>query len=188
MRIASLCLVALTLAACGGDDDSSAFEGIYTVDSWTSNPDGCDAEGPPAFEASNYTHFYIRFEDFLGESFLNLVACEDLETCRSKAADTDTLSFGSGFFFEEGNDEDGWTNTSAFVFNLGEAETCEGTVGKATLIGEEGGSVRVEEESVTVTDVPLDGDECDDEAAKEQAEPKPCEELTVVTGSYLEDI
>ena len=52
-----------------------------------------------------------------------------------------------------------------------------------------GESVRIDEETKTVTDVPLgEEDDCDNEAAYQQADGLPCEQLTVVTGSYLESI
>ena len=174
-------------AACGGDDGgATALEGVYELAGWTHNPDGCDGEGPPAAEESFYTHFFVRHDSFFGEKWVAVVNCEDLESCRSMAADEDTLYLG-GFAFEAGDDDAGWTGESS-VLSIGET-SCEGSVFEATLTGEPGASVRIDEETKMVTDVPLGADDdCDNEAAYQLAADLPCEELTVVTGTFLEDI
>ena len=184
ISIASL----LPLAACGGGDDGSmtALEGIYELASWTHNPDGCDGEGPATFEESNYSHFFIKREAFFGEEFVTTVFCSELDDCRAQAAEEDTLHIGN-FAFDSGNDDDGWTGTSTILFN--DDTSCMGSVLEATLTGTPGSAVRIDQEGVTVTDVPLAGeDECDDQAAYDQAAGLPCEELTVVMGTFLEEI
>ena len=181
-------LVFLFCLACGGDDDggSTELEGIYQLESWTHNPDSCDGEGPASFEASAYTHFFVRFDSFFGEEFLTAVTCESLDECRTDAADDDTLFLG-GFAFAAGNDETGWTGDSS-VLSIGDT-SCTGSVFQATLTGVPGESVRIDEETKTVTDVPLgEEDDCDNQAAYQQADGLPCEELTVVSGTYLESI
>jgi hypothetical protein len=184
---AAALLFALTVLGCGGDDGAStALEGIYELASWTHNPDGCDGEGPAAFEESNYSHFFIKREAFFGEEFVTTVFCSEIDECRAQAAEEDTLHIGN-FAFDSGNDDDGWTGTSAILFN--DDTSCMGSVLEATLTGTPESAVRIDEEGVTVTDVPLGADDsCDDEAAYEQAAGLPCEELTVVMGTYLEGI
>jgi hypothetical protein len=186
MRTAPIVCCLTLLSACGGGDDDggSALEGIFELESWTHNAAGCDEEGTPAFEESMYTHFFVRLDNFFGETLLNAVMCDDLDTCRTDAADTDTLFLGP-FLFENGNDDDGWTGRSAILFG----ETCDGSVRTTVLTGEPGASIVIEQESRSVFQVGMTGEgECDDEAAYEQAEGEECEELTVVRGSFLEDI
>lgn len=185
LRLATALLCLAT--ACGGDDGGSTdLEGIFELASWTHNPDGCDGEGPATAEESFYTHFFVRHDSFFGEEFVAAVTCEDIDTCRSMASDEDTLYLG-GFAFDQGNDDDGWTGDSS-VLSIGET-SCMGSVFQATLTGAPGESVRIDEETKTVTDVPLgDEEDCDNEAAYDQADDLPCDELTVVMGTYVEGI
>lgn len=184
-RLIALALL-LVAAGCGGDDDGTALAGIYQLSSWTHNPEGCEAEGPEAPEASLNSHFFVRQDSFFGVEFVSAVMCSDLEVCRADAADTDTIHLG-GFAFDQGSDGDGWTG-STYILAVGET-SCSGQVYQSTLTGEAGDSVRITRESKTVADVPLAADDdCDSEAALAQADERPCEELSVVTGSFLEDI
>ncbi|HET6612034.1 MAG TPA: hypothetical protein VFG83_08605 [Kofleriaceae bacterium] len=177
-----LSLLSLALAGCGGDDGSE-LEGIYTLASWTTNPDSCTEEGGPDIEADGYTHFFVRKDSFFGQSFIAAVMCADLEECRTKAADKDTLYIGQ-FTFDE-NGDGGWTGTSTFLFG----EDCAGTVSTFVLTGDPGVSVRIDSKGRAVTNVPKDSDGfCDTDAAEAQAEGQPCDQLTVVTGDFLEGI
>jgi hypothetical protein len=187
-NVLAIALPVLVVTACGGGDDggSTELEGIYQLASWTHNPDSCDGEGPDAAEASFYTHFFVKFESFFGEDFVTTVFCDNIDDCRATAAEEDTIHIGN-FAFDEGNDDEGWTGKSLF---LTVEDTCMGPVYFATLTGDPGASVRIDEETRTVSDIPLDdsGDGCDEEAAYAQAEPLACEELTVVMGSFVEGI
>lgn len=175
------------LGACGGDDGGSTeLEGIYELASWTHNPDGCDSEGPPSFEESTYTHFFVRHDSFFGEEFVSAIPCEDLDTCRTKASDQDTLYLGN-FTFDSGSDDEGWTGSSFFL-SVGDA-SCSGSVFEAHMTGDPGAAVQIDQETKLVSDVPLDdmGD-CQDQAAYDQAASMPCAELTVVMGTFVEGI
>ena len=172
-------------AGCGGDDDGTALAGIYQLSSWTHNPDGCDQEGPAAAEESFYSHFFVRQDSFFGVEFVSAVMCADLEECRTNAADTDTLFIGN-FAFDGGDDDGGWTGNSS-ILQVG--ETCMGQVFESTLTGDAGSAARIERQTKSVSEVPLDEmQECDTEGAYQQAASLPCEELSVVTGGYLEAI
>jgi hypothetical protein len=178
----------LLAAACGGDDDGggdTALAGIYELVSWTHNPDGCDQEGPASFEQDQYTHVLVKHYSFFGEDWVSALTCADLDECHTKAADDDTV-YIEHFTFDGGGDDEGWTGRSFF---LAVGDTCEGPVSAFSMTGEPGESIRIEEEIKTVSGVPLDdmGD-CDEEAAYQQAAGLPCEELTVVSATYLEDI
>ena len=186
---AAVALFTLTAAACGGDDDggsSTALEGIYQLASWTHNPDSCDGEGPAALEESSYSHFFVKHESFFGDEFVTTVFCSEVDDCRAEAADDDTIHIGN-FAFDGGDDQAGWTGQS-FVLSIGDA-SCSGPVFEALMTGEPGASVRIDEETKTVSGVPLDDmGECQDQVAYDQAADLPCEELTVVMGSFLEEI
>ena len=173
-------------AACGGDDDSmTALEGLYQLASWTHNPDGCDGEGPPAVEEATYSHFFIRDDSFTGDEIISAVMCGDLEECRNEAADSDTR-YG-GIVFYSGSDDEGWKALDSILSPSG--ETCRGQVFASTLTGEAGSAVRIDREARSVTDIPLDDTgECQVGADFQQAESLPCEELTVVMGTFLEEI
>lgn len=186
MRIAPFVLTLALVAGCGSDDPSTDLAGIFEVATWTANPDSCAEEGPPAFEATNYTHFFVRMDEILGQSFISVVPCVELEECRMNAAETDTIFLGSGFILDHGSDGDGWSGTSTYI---GGGDTCAGTVETAVLTGESEASVEIRNEIKEVADVPLDDEGfCDSDAAKEQAEDVPCTQLEVVTGTYLESI
>ena len=188
MRLALLAIPFFLAAACGGGDDDgggTALAGIYQLASWTHNPDGCDAEGPAAFEQDQYTHVLVKHFSFFGEDWVSALTCADIEECRTKAADDDTV-YIEHFTFDGGGDAEGWTGKSFF---LSVGDTCEGPVFEYVMTGETGQSIEINEETKTVSGVPLDdmGD-CDENAAYDQAADLPCEELTVVTATYAEDI
>jgi hypothetical protein len=188
MRLATGMSIALVLfSACGGDDGGSgtALAGIYELVSWTHNPDGCDQEGPASFEQDQYSHVLVKHFSFLGEDWVSALTCADLEECRTKAADDDTV-YIEHFTFDGGGDDEGWTGKSFF---LSVGDTCEGPVFEFVMTGEGGQSIEIDEETKRVTGVPLDdmGD-CDEEAAYDQAAGLPCEELTVVTATWAEGI
>ena len=182
LRLSLGCFVVAALAACGGGGgSSSAFDGIYTLDSWTQNQTSCDTPGGPAPFGSDNTHFFVRRDEFFGETVVNAIMCEDLETCRQKGNDRETIYIGQ-FYFEDGNDTDGWTANISYLF----PPDCDGTVGRVKLTGTPGTSVTIRKEEVTVTGVGMDGEDCDEQAAEEQAADKPCESLELVEGTFLE--
>lgn len=180
-------LAALTLlTACGGGDDdgSTALEGIYELDSWTSTTDTCNETGQPAFEETLYSHFFIRHDEFFGETYIPAVFCEMIDGCRSDAAETDTL-FLTEFSFEEGNDADGWTGFRSIL----DSDTCSGMFYELLLTGDPGQNAVIERQVKSVTDVPKDAEgECDDAAAREQAADATCERRDLVIGSFAESI
>src|SRR5678809_728289 len=95
------------LAACGGG--GSALEGIYTVDAWTSNPTSCADPGPSTI-ATHEPMVYAKKKSLFGQSFLAVDDCTDPADCSTGAAEQ-----GIGyFFFDHGNDDDGWVGTIVF--------------------------------------------------------------------------
>jgi hypothetical protein len=176
----SVLAVLTCLFGCGSSSD---LEGVFELASWTTNTADCTSEGTPAFEQQQYSHFFVRQDDFFGLRLMNAVMCDSLSTCRTEAADQDTFYIGN-FLFDQ-VDPDGWTGARGY---LADAD-CSGVVFEAHLSGVEGESIRIEEHSKTVTDVARDADgDCDFDAARAQAAPQACEALTVVTGVFVEAI
>lgn len=175
----------LLLIGCGGGGGGgTSFEGIYKVDTWTENRMSCDAEG--ASTAMNHEPlFYVKNESFLGASFVNVNGCVDLATCKTEANDKDTIHIGS-FAFEEGSDGNGWTSRSAFAFDV--QGQCEGGVTDTKLTIMKTG-FRIEQRHVEAVPFPpvAGDDECPDAKVEEAAMGQPCDELEVVTASFMSD-
>jgi hypothetical protein len=72
-------LLAAGLAACGGDDDGSAFEGVYEVTRHTLNDTGCDAEGPDVTGGDAF--FKLQTGDIMGFSILEYYSCTSATEC-----------------------------------------------------------------------------------------------------------
>jgi hypothetical protein len=195
MRLLVLGACALTpvAAGCGGDeqDYDTELAGIYQITSWTHNPDGCAEEGPPVEGSPISTHFYVRSDVFLGVPFVGVSTCRSLDECRTWSTDYDTV-FNLSFRLDAGSDQEGWTGYSTEMTAGRDGDRfCEGAIMKAVLGGRPGDQVRIEEETKTVTDVPIVEGEielCDYEFAYRRADQLPCEQLTVVTGTWLEGI
>lgn len=175
-------LLGLLLIGCGGDDDGTAFEGIWRADTWTENTMGC-TEGPSVL-ATRDAFFYTKNESFLGQSFVNVKGCDDIATCKMEANDDDTINIGM-FGFDEGSDGAGWTvhNVSGFSFQ----GQCEGSVGdgKLTISAT---TWRIEGRTVDVAPFPAGtGDEpCPEDKVEKAAEGQPCTQLEVVTATFME--
>lgn len=170
----------MCLVGCGSSSD---LEGVFELASWTTNAESCASDGEPALEQQEYSHFFVREDDFFGLRLMNAVMCDSLTSCRMEAADEDTFFIGN-FLFDQVT-EDGWTGARGYLASA----DCSGVVFEAHMSGVDGESIRIEEHSKTVTDVARDSDgDCDFDAARAQAAPQPCEALTVVTGVFVEGI
>lgn len=176
MRHVLLLGLALPLLACSDDEPLTGLEGIYTITTWTENPQACDAEGP-SVATSHDPLVYLKAESFFGTDFVNIVSCADQAECESMARDEDTLHLG-GFVFENGNDRDGWTSRSVVAFESG--GMCNGFVSDDTMTAT-GQVIRIEERT---RDVPAFTGECTDEAVEERAAALPCNELEIITATF----
>jgi hypothetical protein len=137
LRILCACLP--LVAACGGGD-MTALGGIYTIDSWTENTAGCDTEGGPA-PFQDDTALYIKSESIFGTDFVSVVTCADIAECEAQLADDD-IDLGA-YFFEEGSDEDGWTESSAFAFENFDG-MCEASGTTDIMTSPAEGQIRIE--------------------------------------------
>ena len=173
-------ILALTiLVACGGSDGLTSHEGVYAVATWTSNPSGCDAEGPSIAELQD-PFFFIKSENVFGEEFINVNVCPTAEACAADARDDSTLHIGQ-WGFQSGDDGSGWTDDSAFAFDVD--GTCQATRVQ-TRMTFDGTSVTIEERTSRGTFAPDATGECGDDAAAAATANSPCETLEVVTADF----
>jgi hypothetical protein len=176
-------LVSLVLAACGDDGGSiTGLAGIYTIDTWTHNTAGCDAEGEP--ETGHEANLYIESEDFLGHAFVNANTCTDVADCQSQI-DSDTLDLGR-WILDGGSDSAGWTGKVSYAGGDG-ATGCSGGVITVVLTSPAAGKVRFETRSQSAAPFAVDSNgECTTEAAEAAAVDQPCESLEVTTATLVE--
>lgn len=174
----------LFAAGCGDAREPTALEGVYQLVSWTHNPDGCEEEGPADPKQDMYSHFVIR--DFYDDhGAINFIPCETIESCRAEAHEDQDL-VDSYYSFNDGSEEDGWHHR---YYELYYGDPCDGLVFDDFLTGEPRASARIEEETRMVSEIPPVGDdECDRDAAFEQADSLPCDQQTVIQGTYVEPL
>lgn len=183
-------IVVLLLAACagcGGDGgagsgDMGAFEGTYSITSYTENTMGCDVEGPSvaADNPAGLTGVVVNF--FV--DVLTLQTCEDATDCAAVMAEAqanDTLPFFGGWVFEtvEGN-----TANGRVISASGFGGNCNGRVVKFTLSLNDDGSIRMESRTQESNPFSADAEgRCNTEDAEAAADGTPCTELTVIEAS-----
>lgn len=96
------------ISACsgggGGGGGGDPYEGLYQTAGFTSNFDGCDAEGP----AETYSDPYFRFvdENFFGTRILAYYACTTADDC------DDSVLVNKSFEDREGGT---WTQSIGYV-------------------------------------------------------------------------
>jgi hypothetical protein len=192
--LCSLALVTLplSLTACGGDGEdpedgglTTNLRGIYSIDSWTDNQAGCDAEGASVLETMSDKKLGVKMTEFFGVDILVAVPCADPTDCAESANAGFFGIFAGAALFGEGSDAAGW-------FGDGSSHSvtdgvCEGNyfTQRMEVIGDK--SVKVETKTFS-TSFPAEGSsadsECPLEAAKKAAEGQPCETLTVITATF----
>lgn len=182
MRISWLGL--LLIGCGGGSSGGTSFEGIYRVDTWTQNLMACDAEGP-SVASTREPLFYVKNENFLGQRFVNVNGCDDVTICSTDANDEDTIHIGS-FAFEEGSDSGGWSTRSAFAFDV--QGQCQGGVTETKMTISKT-SFRIEQKHFEAVPFPpvAGEDECPDDKVEAAIAGQPCDELEIVTATFMQD-
>ena len=176
--------MAAVAAGCGGS--GSAYEGVYSVTTWTENDASCAAEGASVLENKTETFFYIKLENFLGTKFLNVKFCDDVGDCQTIAGDDGTINIGT-FSFESGND-DGWSAGYYSGF-AGQDNVCDGNWVDTTLSGDAATSIRLAVRRTPAGGFQPDNDGfCEDKDGEQAAEGQPCGELEVVTATRVGDL
>jgi hypothetical protein len=182
--ILALLLVAVSSAGCGGDELSTGFEGVYSIETWTENDGSCDSEGPSVLEQQSQTMFFLRVEEFLFSSYLHAQLCTDLSSCRVRAADPALVVTG-GWSFRDGSDADGWTSST---FSNEVVGACVGTLESYSLTSPSDGVLEIRIERTAGVEFPPAPDGCDPELAEAAAEGQPCTYLEVVTATFSDSI
>ena len=176
-------LAFLLLLGCG-DDGGTSLSGVYEINTWTENPDGCDTEGPSVLpHPFGTTHFYIKNESFFGQSFVNVVGCEGVADCQEQAMD---LSIDLSFFgnLASGNDDDGWRNDDS---SCGGGSTIDYPELLMSEVSE--GQIVLEAQIKSLDDPPRDSEGfLDCEAGYAQVASLPCERFEVIQGSLVEGL
>jgi hypothetical protein len=183
-------LLAIGFAAGCGGGGGSAFEGMYAIDAWNVNPTSCADDGPSVLGDGIHseTVFYVEKDSFLGSSFLNTYGCVDLADCQMKAAE-DTVYISLDFpSFEDGNDDDGWSNVFAYGDqDFTDPTMCNGYIKTSTLIGDDT-SVTMRMETINTPQYPVEAGDCSDEGATAAGAGQPCSEVEVIHGNRTGDI
>lgn len=99
-------VLALGLAACGGDDDggSDPVLGTFEVTRHELSEMGCGATMPLVDPSSCFgcvlekPFFKIKRQSFLGSSFLTLVECDSATVCDDDDDDPDSIDLGGAIF------------------------------------------------------------------------------------------
>jgi|SRR5688572_30746502 hypothetical protein len=172
--------LALALAACGGGI-STDLEGIYEIDTWTSNSAGCETEGTSVLASQSQQRFYLRSESYFGADFLNVALCTTDTACATEAA-TGGIEF-DGWAFEDGSDGAGWRGTfTAATVTGGE---CQGPVSDDVLRSPADGMLRIESRFRESRTFAPDGDGfCNSDDAIAAAAGEPCVRFDVVTATF----
>jgi hypothetical protein len=174
-------------AACGGGGGTS-MEGMYMIDAWNANPTSCADPGPTLIGVRSETVFYIENVSFLGQSFINAHSCDTLAECEADAAEETIYIDGFGGW-EEGNDDDGWTDSFAFAFeDFTDPTMCQGSITTSTLTADGETGVILRTEHVDTPLFPKNAGECVDEDALAAGAGLPCGDLEIVHGTKIGDI
>jgi len=190
--LCSLVFFTLPFASgCGGDEETeeagltTKLRGIYTIDTWTDNEAGCDAEGPSVLETMADKKLGIKLTSFFGVGLMIAVPCADSADCAESAEAGFFGVFAGAALFGEGSDEAGWFGDgSSHVVNNG---VCEGNyfTQKMNVIGDKRVKVETKTFETSFPAAAAMGDsECPLESAKKAAEGQPCKTLTVITATY----
>jgi hypothetical protein len=125
-------------------------------------------------------NFFIKSESFFGEQFVNVNVCPSVGECQADASDDGTLHIEQ-WGFQAGSDSDGWSDDSAFAFDV--QGTCEATRVRTRMTFADT-LVTIEERTSRGTFAPSPNGECPDDAALAATDASPCETLEVVTADF----
>jgi hypothetical protein len=194
IRRALPALLATAVLSCGHSFESSKlgseFHGIYRVDSFTSNTEGCDKEGASA-AADDRDHFIVfAVKDGSGE-WVGADLCPDVEKCRelrrSHMAEerTAVVTLFVEFRRVEATKMEGGIIKSGSPID----GTCRGAeLTTALLSRTTPGAVSLEART-TLADFPADArGTCGTMEAKKATEGKACQGLRVVKATRVSDL
>lgn len=185
----------LLVCGCGSDDDDesgglsesavAAFVGTYRVTAYTSNANGCDAEGPSMLETLSDTQLVLADQVFLGQRSLQLASCKDDTDCAAKwTAIRTSKPYASEYIFTLSS-QTSENVLGGFSASGGPSEQeglCRREYSVHSLSMAEDGALRFESRLKRLADQPERDGVCWVEPArfKRDAEGRPCSTLTVL--------
>lgn len=186
-------VLALTagLAGCGSEDEESNFgkdvEGVYAIETWTSNENGCDVEGPDVLGSKTDKKLGVKRDEFV-VPFLVVSTCADAQDCANQTGGGPFASLGGATILER---QSGSAYTTEGTVAWSTTQTgCTGSVLDARLEKLGGDRVRFETKRHDFENVPPDGKdeegnpECDGDKLREIGFANPCLQLDAVTAAY----
>jgi len=194
----TIMVLALSLTACEEVDDVVApdppdteLAGVYTIDSWTLNEEGCEEPGPDnGSDLLLWPRVGVNPDSGTAtdSAWVFGYLCSDVDNCaeRQNAGEFEA-SLVNGWHFDEGSDADGWVASRDFAFidhDSEEEDACAGYRVDALLTPAEGG-VRIETRTEIVR---WAGDvTCADETVAEHVSGQ-CSELQIIDATFEVDL
>lgn len=178
-------LLAAGAMACGEDSAPTSLEGVYEIQTWTENEEGCDVEGMDILASSDGFAF-VRHQKFFGSDTVNAGTCPSQAQCEEEAFLGDDELRLSGLSFDRGSDSAGWEGEVGAVVSSGDSD-CTGTIRKNRMTWD-GATLTLRSEDIDVPPFAQSGDAedpCPFETAVDLAATAPCSSLTVITATPL---
>ncbi len=169
--------------------------GIYSIDDWTYNRDGCDVEGDSVADQRD-PYLLVNVITPFGFPMLQAYLCANLDDCRERSFSNSLLvpqTFGP-WDYEEDEESNGWflsgIETRAVDFI---DETCHFEIRDTSLqIVDPGQTIVLERVEYSVTSPAQEGDSasdcCPEEDGFAAAEAEGCSGLQVAQASFLEPL
>ena len=195
-RVGFVCLLlAMTpIVGCGGasvEEVASQLEGVYLVEAWNRNEEGCDTEGGSILDQLEETNLVLAPGEAMGQPYLETVSCSDPADCEAKAeAIPKNGSFVAWYTFtftEAKTANELYGEYASTGFSSSDSDVCtQGELADRSLQALSDGTIRIEERT-RVADHPKDSrGYCTTEGTKAAAEGKACSQLQVITASRIE--
>lgn len=193
MKTRILMLAAIASSGCVGlflkkSTPDTEFAGVYALDSWTENTEGCDAEGEQVLRPEGALVGVAADNNVLIGGFVFAFVCADLDNCAELQDDGFLVGLvENGWRLDDGSDADGWNGIFDTSLETGDG-MCESYRETATLTGS-GDSIRIEiRTEVLEPYAQLEGeDPCPRDEIEARAQGT-CSFLEVVEGTYQEEM
>lgn len=173
----------------GVDDALEQLAGVWEVDGYAVNAEGCEQEGPAALESLGDRRFVVYGGRTHGQPWLGVLSCRELADCRELAARLEAGGLSSGEYAYQFTTAEGGRLTADYAssgFASEDGKTCTGgSASTRTLEGLPGpaGTVRlrIEERTRKAPDFPTRDGGCWTDAAHAAAEGRPCARRLTLT-------
>ncbi len=197
-RVRATALVAAcAMVSCAGpamslDRAGGELEGIYKIDSHSSNDGDCGAEGASVLEGAAAGFLAIYANEAMGQQAVYATACGNEQDCREKVGLSRAMgSYWTAFevTFVEVDSQGGLRGEeiSTGTSSMSAEEPCHGTVSENGLERIEGG-IRIEQRSTVLEEFGKQGGRCTSDAARAAASSAACNRLTVITATRVAEL